>query len=716
LEIVMPVCIRCPSCKSVLSVDDAHRGKQIRCGTCSTVLMVPTAIPSGAVSSGPPPRPAPQPAPPRPVSPADGGKREPARPAPKASAGRRMAIVLPLVAVGGALAVLCVLGIGVIGLVSLFSRARVPGAAENVAVAEADAPAPLVEPPPLVAPAMEGSIPVAVLQQIKDASVFVKMDAGPASASGSGFLMRVDGDNAYFATNDHVVTPKSTGVVAIGRLRPRVVQGAASRVRVSVVVRSGTTREQTYTAEVVAADPDADLAILRVVGARDLPQPIDFSKRVGLVETMPVYIFGFPFGQALAARGNPAITVGKGSVSSLRRDKRGDLDVIQINGDLNPGNSGGPIVDAQGRLIGVAVASIRGTQIGMAIPAADLTQLLAGRALGAFVFKKRLVGNSADVHGEMWVLNRNHGILSSRTLSLRVNDVAQGGDEGEFEVEAKLLDPLRRITRVGLIYVRSDQPPPTQPNQHGLWDPLLGAEQIRLKIENQKAVGGFNLPPGTQPQDQFAFQLVLVNGAGQTMYTQPRLARLNFNPGMVAGGAQPPPVRPANPQPGPPARPPATGQVNGRMTQIMGGAFDPQFQDEAPPGGVLIGFNVGLGQFINNDIIAAVQPIYRTAAGEVLGKSFGTNFGRVVSVKAKDGYAVGGITAKAGLTCDGFSVTFMRVAGETLNPADAYQSQWIGGRGGGQETFLGGGNRPIVGIVGKANNKDCTGLGLLLPP
>src|SRR5207245_8935670 len=55
----------------------------------------------------------------------------------------------------------------------------------------------------------------------------------------------------------------------------------------------------------------------------------------------------------------------------------------------------------------------------------------------------------------------------------------------------------------------------------------------------------------------------------------------------------------------------ATGE-----TEIMGGVFDPQFRDEAPPGGVLIGLEVGLGKFGANDVIRAVRPIFRTADGK----------------------------------------------------------------------------------------------------
>src|SRR5262249_39551997 len=138
--------------------------------------------------------------------------------------------------------------------------------------------------------------------------------------------------------------------------------------------------------------------------------------------------------------------------------------------------------------------------------------LLSGRAIGTALVKKQMAGDHADLSGEFWLLDRNHKILTTRALNVRVNNVAAGTDGGDIEIEAKLLDPLRKISNVTLHYLRSDAVPPTQPNAKGLWEPLAGAQQLPLKIEDQKAVGGLNLPPGTNPQDQFCFQLSLVNG------------------------------------------------------------------------------------------------------------------------------------------------------------------------------------------------------------
>ncbi|MBN9121576.1 MAG: hypothetical protein J0I06_20915 [Planctomycetes bacterium] len=155
--------------------------------------------------------------------------------------------------------------------------------------------------------------------------------------------------------------------------------------------------------------------------------------------------------------------------------------------------------------------------------------------------------------------------------------------------------------------------------------------------------------------------------------------------------------------------------VPGKTTPIAGGGFDPEFRDGPDAGGLLVGLEVGLGKFFNNDVIRAVRPIFREGGKEVLGEQRGTELNRVVRVVAKPGYAVGAITTKSGLGLDGFSVTFMKVAeGGKLDPKDSYESEWIGGMGGGGPTKHGGDGTPVIGIVGKANKKDLTGLGLLL--
>jgi hypothetical protein len=179
-------------------------------------------------------------------------------------------------------------------------------------------------------------------------------------------------------------------------------------------------------------------------------------------------------------------------------------------------------------------------------------------------------------------------------------------------------------------------------------------------------------------------------------------------------------LRRSGAQPETPSHPPRTvrdDKLTDSETKILGGVFDPAFKDEAPEGGLLVGFEVGLGQFVNNPIVVAIRPIFRTADGkEERGKQHGADTRRLVSVQAKPGYAVGAITVKAGLVVDGFSATFMEIGADGLDPSKAYESEWIGGKGGDAETRLGGSGMPVVGLIGHENarTKACTGLGLLL--
>ena len=87
-----------------------------------------------------------------------------------------------------------------------------------------------------------------------------------------------------------------------------------------------------------------------------------------------MYIFGFPFGSSLGKN----ITVSESSISSLRKDADGTVNQVQVNGGMEHGNSGGPVVDARGVVVGVAVSGYDGTQIKFAVPGEKVYGLLHG--------------------------------------------------------------------------------------------------------------------------------------------------------------------------------------------------------------------------------------------------------------------------------------------------------------------------------------------------
>src|SRR5262249_4445714 len=94
---------------------------------------------------------------------------------------------------------------------------------------------------------------------------------------------------------------------------------------------------------------------------------------------------GYPLSQVLSKvaenPNNPSVTITGGRIAALRRDAHGQLSVLQVDGSLQPGNSGGPVVDDKtGKIIGVVVAKVSFVDtIGFVVPAEEVRKALAGR-------------------------------------------------------------------------------------------------------------------------------------------------------------------------------------------------------------------------------------------------------------------------------------------------------------------------------------------------
>lgn len=364
--------MRCPSCNKLLQVAERLAGKKVRCTECDEIVLAPakSSAAKTAVTSRPPARKPPKSDPDdddrddersssRSSSRSDGkrGKRK------RKSSGAGLWIGL---GAGGFGLVLIIVGL-IVFLSSSAPRQEAPVNPPNFAGGmpmQAPVMAPVGAPMQQIvaAPPAGGPVPAAIesatVRRVKQATALLRVTtANGLRGEGSGFFALEQG---LVITNAHVV-----GMMQSTSKPP---------INLEVIVNSGEPEERTFRGIVLGADPAHDLAVVSVTGG-PLPPPLPIDTALSLTELQKVYIFGFPFGAQLGK----AITVSDSSVSSLRKDPAGGIVQIQVNGGISPGNSGGPIVDARGVVVGVAVAIIQGTQINFAVPADFIQPLLNGR-------------------------------------------------------------------------------------------------------------------------------------------------------------------------------------------------------------------------------------------------------------------------------------------------------------------------------------------------
>jgi S1-C subfamily serine protease len=223
----------------------------------------------------------------------------------------------------------------------------------------------------------------------------------PRRGSGSGFVFTPDG---FILTNSHVVH-------------------GARTIHVSFADGAG------YDADLIGDDPDTDVAVIRI-GGYQLP-----TATLGGSRSLRV-------GQLAIAIGNPfgfQHTVTAGVVSALGRSLRATTgrlidDVIQTDASLNPGNSGGPLVNSKGEVIGVNTAIIPFAQGICFATAVDTAKWVVEQLLRFGRVRRGYIGVAGATVPLSRRMVRFHGLAAES--GVRAESVEPGGAARAAGIEA----------------------------------------------------------------------------------------------------------------------------------------------------------------------------------------------------------------------------------------------------------------------------------------
>lgn len=228
-----------------------------------------------------------------------------------------------------------------------------------------------------------------------------------ATAAGTGFILSKDG---YIATNKHVVSGAN---------------------KIGVLLDDGTAFEDV---ELIGTDPLNDFAIIKIKDAKDLT-PI----KLGDSKTTTAGQQVIAIGNALGAYQNSVtsgIISGKGrsltATDSSRTQYETLSDMIQTDAAINGGNSGGPLLNAAGEVIGINTAyASQGNNVGFAIPISSvkgiIKNVLNGQGFERAVIGVRYVNLTPSLAKEK-KLETNHGALIS---SSKNNSAVISGSAGD---------------------------------------------------------------------------------------------------------------------------------------------------------------------------------------------------------------------------------------------------------------------------------------------
>ncbi|TAK77776.1 MAG: PDZ domain-containing protein [Dehalococcoidia bacterium] len=262
-----------------------------------------------------------------------------------------------------------------------------------------------------------------VVERVRPSVVRIESSAtnatGTAGSSGTGMVLDREG---RILTNYHVIEGQRD-------LKVMLADGTASK------------------ATVLGSDPGSDLAVLKVEVASNLLTPVTFGDSDAVRVGDAVFAIGNPFGQNFSVSAGIVSATGRVSTSSFTG--RAIRDVLQTDAALNPGNSGGPLFNLKGEVVGVnsSIENPNGrffVGLGYAIPSNTAQRFLPSMAKGQDV-RHPLLGISVVQLDD--VVAADLGLRVTR--GVYVTGVTPGGAAARAGIQAASRGTTARTTGAG---------------------------------------------------------------------------------------------------------------------------------------------------------------------------------------------------------------------------------------------------------------------------
>jgi serine protease Do len=277
-----------------------------------------------------------------------------------------------------------------------------------------------------------------IVDKVSPSVVGISCILSQGTATGSGIVMSKDG---YIITNAHVVD----GAKSVSVLLPKT------------YAKDKNTKEEdlTYKATIVGKDTQTDIAVLKI-DAKDLVA-CEFGKSSEVKVGEVSIVIGNPLGFSLANSVTSGIISAKDRVLTVQ-DRT--MNLIQTDASINNGNSGGPLINAYGQVIGITsakVSSTYGEGLGFAIPIDEAMPIIKSLMENGFV-KRPSLGvtgrNISATYSEYYNVPRGYQVVSvikgsgAEKAGVQKNDIIIGINDTSISTLSEL-NAVKNKCKVG---------------------------------------------------------------------------------------------------------------------------------------------------------------------------------------------------------------------------------------------------------------------------